>query len=142
MNNTRKLKEFEEMIEENEPMILSGTKMNMGILEDVYTSINDEVQWLMNYAKEKTRLVELKNEIKAILEQPITEFDELHSAIKDRIDVLEKEFNSSDDLEKTIFFEAMDRASATLGCDPAYYGQEGQAEVEKQIEKNKIRTKK
>lgn len=42
----------------------------------------------------KTRLIEFKNEIKTILEQPITDFDTLHDAIKDRVTLLEDEMLS------------------------------------------------
>ena len=33
-----------------------------------------------------------------------------------------------------ILEEAMERTRAILGCDPAYYGEEGAKEVDKQLE--------
>lgn len=33
-----------------------------------------------------------------------------------------------------IVLEAYDRASRVLGCDPGYYGDEGDKEVERQLE--------
>lgn len=43
-------------------------------------------------------------------------------------------FNPMDEKKKDeIFEEAMERSRAILGCDPAYYGEEGWKEVEKQV---------
>ncbi|MEH7652314.1 hypothetical protein [Bacillus safensis] len=34
-----------------------------------------------------------------------------------------------------IFYKAMEEASKVLGADPAYFGEEGSAEVERQLKK-------
>lgn len=39
------------------------------------------------------------------------------------------------DTNDAIFYKAMEEASKVLGADPAYFGEEGNAEVERQLNK-------
>ncbi len=37
------------------------------------------------------------------------------------------------DINDAIFYKAMEEATKVLGADPAYFGEEGSAEVERQL---------
>lgn len=57
-NEMKRINALEEKVEDYGAYVKTGTSMNMGILEDDYDDIEDEVIWLINYAKEMAKKVE------------------------------------------------------------------------------------
>lgn len=64
-----KIIELEEKIYENGIYINNGSEMNMGILEDVYISVEDEINWLINHAKENIKEIERLSPLKKTFEK-------------------------------------------------------------------------
>lgn len=63
-NEMKRINALEEKIEDYGAYVKTGTSMNMGILEDDYDDIEDEVTWLINYAKEMAKKVKsLENQL-------------------------------------------------------------------------------
>lgn len=61
-----RINEFEKKVYENGIYVNDGSEMNMGILEDVYVSVEDEVNWLISHAKESIKEIErLKGELES-----------------------------------------------------------------------------
>lgn len=57
---------FEKEVYENGIYVNDGSEMNMGILEDIYVSVEDEVNWLISCAKESIKEIErLKGELES-----------------------------------------------------------------------------
>lgn len=56
-NEMKRINALEEKVEDYGAYVKIGTFMNMGILEDDYDDIEDEVTWLINYAKEMAKKV-------------------------------------------------------------------------------------
>ena len=61
-----RINEFEKKVYENGIYVNDGSEMNMGILEDVYVSVEDEVNWLISHVKESIKEIErLKGELES-----------------------------------------------------------------------------
>ena len=56
-NEMKRINALEEKVDDYGVFVRTGTSMNMGILEDDYDNIDDEVTWLIVYAKEMAKKV-------------------------------------------------------------------------------------
>lgn len=55
--NIERINKIKTIIEEDGAYTYKGTEMNINIMEDVYESIEDEVMWVIEFAKEQAEKV-------------------------------------------------------------------------------------
>ena len=71
-NEMKRINALEEKVDDYGVYVKTGTSMNMGILLDDYDNIEDEVTWLILYAKEMAKKVKS-------LENQLNMADRMHS---------------------------------------------------------------
>ena len=63
-NEMKRINALEEKVDDYGVYVKTGASMNMGILLDDYDNIDDEVTWLISYAKEMAKKVKsLENQL-------------------------------------------------------------------------------
>ena len=63
-NEMKRINALEEKIDDYGVYVKTGASMSMGILLDDYDNIDDEVTWLISYAKEMAKKVKsLENQL-------------------------------------------------------------------------------